>query len=153
MQFIIHVSTLITNQQEQILCVHEKKEQVFNKLNLLGGHLELREGLIEGAKREVREEVGVEVKIEGLIGIYTGQGKDHYIHFIFSGTIISGTPVANKNEIHDCGWYSEEEIQKMPEDQILTPKKLKKVIADYKSGKLGSLDFITEMIYPTGGNL
>jgi ADP-ribose pyrophosphatase YjhB (NUDIX family) len=148
MKFVIHISTLITNEENQFLLVKEKKEQVFNKLNLPGGHLEPGEGLVEGAKREAMEEVNAEVEILGLIGIYTGRGNDHYINFIFASKIVSGTPSANKDHVNDIGWYTADEIEKIPEDQILNPKKLRKVIAAHQQGRLSSLDCIEEMIYP-----
>lgn len=148
MKFVIHVNTLITNEQNKILLVNEKKESVFNKLNLPGGHLEIGEELVMGAKREATEEINVEIEILGLIGIYTGRGNDHYINFIFAGEIIKGEPVANKDEINDLGWYSTEEILSFPDEQILNPKKLKKIITGYDSGRLNSLDCIEEAIYP-----
>ncbi len=146
MEFIIHVNTLITNSENQILLVHEKKEKVFNKLNLPGGHLESGEKIIEGAKREVMEEVGVEVEMLDLIGIYTGVGTSHYINFIFAANIGNAVPVVNKNEINDLGWYSCDEILNMPDEKILNPRKLRKVISDYLSGNVGSLSMISEDI-------
>lgn len=146
MNFVIHVNTLITNDKKQILLVKEKKEKVFNKLNFPGGHLEFGEELVAGARREAMEEVGVEIDIHGLIGIYSGLGVDHYFSFIFAGKIIGdGKPVANKSEINDCGWYSIDEIGKIPDDQILNPVKLRKAIADYESSNPGSLGLIREM--------
>ncbi len=129
----------------QILFVKEKKEPVLNKLNLPGGHLELGEALVEGAKREALEEVHVEVEILGLVGIYTGRGDDHYLHFIFSGSIKKGIPSANKHQVNDIGWYTLEELQNMPEDQMLNARKLKKILSDYGSGKMIPLEAIREM--------
>ena len=148
MKFVIHVNTLITNEQNQILLVNEKKEPIFNKLNLPGGHLEPGEKLVAGAKREAIEEINAEIEILGLVGIYTGRGNDHYINFIFAGKIVNGEPLANKDEINDFGWYSAEEIINLPDEQILNPKKLKKVIAAHQSGRLSSLECIVEDVYP-----
>ncbi len=147
MNFVIHVSTLVTNDQNQILLVKEKKEAIFNKLNLPGGHLEFGEALIQGAKRETMEEIGVEIEIQGLIGVYTGFGKNHYLNFVFSGKILNETPRANKDEINDFGWYSVDEIMKVPEHQILNPKKLKKILAAHRSGQLTPLGSIEENVY------
>lgn len=148
MEFVIHVSTLITNSENKILLVNEKKEKHFNKLNLPGGHLEPGEKIIEGAKREVMEEVGVEVEMLDLIGIYTGVGANHYINFIFAGNIGNAVPIANKNEVNDLVWYSANEILNISDEKILNPRKLKKVINDYLSGNVGSLSMISEDIYP-----
>lgn len=148
MKFVIHVNTLITNEKGQILLINEKKEKIFNKLNLPGGHLELGEKLIEGAKREAMEEINIEIEIQGLIGIYTGRGNDHYINFIFAGKIIRGEPIVNKNEINNFAWYSVDEIKNLSNDQILNPNKLRKIIDTYQLTKLISLNNIEEEIYP-----
>ena len=147
MNFIVHVNTFITNEQDQILLVREKKEAIYNKLNLPGGHLELNEPLVACAKREAREEMNIDIHILSVLGVYTGRGKDHYINFIFLGKIANGEPTANQNEINNVDWYSMEEILKMPENTILNPKKLKKAIAAYKSGRQWPLDVIQEEVY------
>jgi 8-oxo-dGTP diphosphatase len=147
MKFVIHVNTILTNNQGEILLVREKKEPVYNKYNLPGGHLDPGEVLTAGAKREALEEINSVIEITGLIGIYTGCSKDHYINFIFAGKIISGEPFANKDEINDLGWYSIEEIMNFPEELILNPAKFKKIIADYQSGRMNSLELIEEKIY------
>lgn len=144
MNFVIHVNTVIGDEEGRVLLVREKKEKVFDKLNLPGGHLEVGEELVAGAKREAMEEVGVEIEIEGLIGIYSSRGENHYLNFVFAGKIIKGIPVANKNEINECGWYTMQEILELPEEQILNPEKLKKVMRAYQSGKLGGLGLIEE---------
>lgn len=145
MQFVIHVSTIISNEQNQILFVKEKKEAVFNKLNLPGGHLKAGEGLVEGAIRETKEEVGVDAEIEGLVGVYTSVGENHYLHFIFAAKIVSGVPTPDKSEINDIVWYSADEIQQVPDGEVLNAEKLKHVALAHVSGKLGSLDLIKEM--------
>ena len=147
MNFIIHVNTIVTNDHGHILLVKEKKEKHLNKLNLPGGHLKPGEKIIEGAKREVLEEVNSEVEITDLIGVFTGEGEDHYINFIFAGKL-KGEPKANKSEINDFGWYSIKEILHEPENNILNPGKLKKAVEMYQSGSLSSLEIIQEEIYP-----
>jgi len=147
MQFVIHLSTIITNEKNQILLVKEKKEKIFNKLNLPGGHMELGEGLVEGAKREAMEEVNVDVEILGLIGVFTGLGIDHYINFIFAGKINKGEPSANKEHINDFGWYSPEGIEQLPEDQFVNAYKLKNAITVFQTNQLMPLELIKEMVY------
>ena len=147
MNFIIHVNAIITNEQNKLLLVKEKKEKHLNKLNLPGGHLKLGEKIIDGAKREVLEEVNAEAELTGLIGIFTGKGDNHFINFIFAGKL-KGGPKPNKNEINDLDWYSIEKILSEPEENILNPRKLKEAVKIYQSGKLNSLDIIQEEIYP-----
>ncbi|MCB9799075.1 NUDIX hydrolase [Candidatus Nomurabacteria bacterium] len=144
MEFKTLVSVLIPDQNGNILLVNEKKEFMFDKLNLPGGHIELGESLIEGAKREAMEEVQVEVEIQGLLGIYERFEPNHYTHFIFQGKIVNGTPTANTNEIKDVAWHPIEDINNYSDEQCVAKGKLLSAVSRYVQGKLGSLDQIID---------
>ena len=146
MQFIIHSSVLITDEQNRILFVKEKNEKSLNKLNLPGGHLELGESLIECAKREAKEETGVEVEITHLVGVYAKVDTNHKIGFVFGGKIIRGEPKANKADINDCGWYTADEIAQMPNEAIVNPRKNRDVVAKFKKGDFSTLNTLKEWV-------
>lgn len=66
--------------------------------NLPGGNLEFGENMAEALKREMQEELGIEVEIGALafIGeIHFPEQKKHSLHCIFEGKIISGIPTLN----------------------------------------------------------
>ena len=146
MAFVIHVNTVISDGRGKVLLVREKKAEVFDKFNFPGGHLEQGEALAEGARREVKEEVGIDVKLLGLIGVYTGYGNSHYLNFVFAGEMESGgaSTVANKDQINSCGWFELDKIGYLEEWQILNPNKFRKIIEDYRLGRLVDLSFIGE---------
>lgn len=58
----------ILNDKKEILMLHRKDNK---KWTMPGGTLELGESMAECALREVREESGLDVKIEDIIGTYT----------------------------------------------------------------------------------
>lgn len=145
MQFIIHVNILITNKHEQILLVREKKEGIFDKLNLPGGHLNPGEKLVSGVKREALEEIGTEIEVLGLLGVYTKIGENHFVKFIFTGKIIGVDPIADKDEINSLEWYSADEILNLSDEKILNPTILKKAIRAYQKKEIVSLDFMTDI--------
>lgn len=79
------VGALIINDENEILLVKQDKWQ--GLYCIPGGHVELKETVEEAIKREVREEVGLEVKINRLLGIQDNINSEYFHkkgkHFIF----------------------------------------------------------------------
>jgi len=143
MQFVIHVSTLIADEKGRFLLVREKKEINYDKLNLPGGHLEFKEGIMEGAMREVKEETCVDVELKNLASIFYDWSEHHYIQFFFIGKIIGGgIPKANLEHVKGIEWRSAEEIGRFTSNEMINLNKIKKVIKNFQEGKLGSLELI-----------
>lgn len=135
MNFIAYASTVITNDDNKILLVREKKQKNYNKLNLPGGHMELWESPMEGAIREALEEVGVEIDVNWLIGIYLGRNTPSF-HYVFAGKIKHGRPKASPEEILSIEWYSVEEIMNLPKEEYVYIEKLRDIIEKYQTKKL-----------------
>ncbi|MBI2723574.1 MAG: NUDIX hydrolase [Chloroflexi bacterium] len=74
-----------------------------------GGFLEVGEDAAEGARREAREEVGLEVTITGLQGVYV---RPHaaIVLIVYTGTSASGAAIVADHESTAVGWYAPEEI-------------------------------------------
>lgn len=58
----------IVNEKNEILVQRRREENIWG---LPGGALELGESAQEALRREIREETGLEITIEKLLGIYT----------------------------------------------------------------------------------
>jgi 8-oxo-dGTP diphosphatase len=70
-----------------------------------GGALEPGETPEEAVVREVREETGVEVRIDGRVGSYSLADSSLVAH-LFRCTIVAGTPaVPETGEIAEVGWW------------------------------------------------
>jgi ADP-ribose pyrophosphatase YjhB (NUDIX family) len=127
----VAASILVENSKKEFLFVREADPRVLGKLNLPGGHLEPTESVLDCSKRELREETGLESKIDYLIGIY------HLplgLHFVFHA-------IHNNHEKFKCGdnilsaqWMSIESFRLQRDDVFLHPQKHKMVIEDYLSG-------------------
>src|SRR5438045_16770 len=93
MDIKVYVSVVV-RRGGKVLLVKEQKKVNYGKWNLPGGHLEAGEKIAAGGIREVKEETGLEVKLVGLLGLYSWQtGKEHAIRFVFVGEA-EGEPAA-----------------------------------------------------------
>lgn len=106
------------------------------KWNQPCGWLELRENILEGAKREAEEETGIEVEITDFLGVYTliKQKEDKILHavkFIFLARPMGKKIKSIKNL--KTGWFTSEEIKKM-DGQFWDPD-VQKEINNYLAGK------------------
>ena len=114
--------TLIQNNSGEILLVQEGKEHVKGEWNLpSGGYAkddeDVEETIREAAVRETLEETGLEVTIEGLIGVYTrdAQRSDKKNTLvIFEGKRNEGKLEPNmEEEILDAKYFSPDEINNL----------------------------------------
>jgi len=78
----IGCGVLIKN-QDQILLGKRKGGYGEGSWALPGGHLQHQEKLIDAARRELKEELDIEVSDLQLVAISDDLGKRHYIHVTF----------------------------------------------------------------------
>jgi 8-oxo-dGTP diphosphatase len=74
--FRIGVFALIFNDEKQILLGHRRD---IDWWNLPGGGMEAGETVDEALNREVREETGLEIKVERLVGVYSKPQKQEVV--------------------------------------------------------------------------
>src|SRR5690349_1617301 len=85
--FRIGVFALIFNLEQKILLSHRRD---IDWWNLPGGGMEVGETVDEALCREVREETGLEVKVEQLTGVYSKPQKQEVV-LTFLCQVIGGT--------------------------------------------------------------
>lgn len=94
--------------------------------NQPAGWLNKGEDIIEGVKREVKEETGLKVKIKGLLGIFSLLLRNkpklktdlHAIKIIFAAEAVGSKIKFDKNEIIDAQWFTPREIEKMKKNEL-----------------------------------
>ncbi len=134
----------IVEKDGKLLMVQEGKQVARGLWNLPGGKLELNESIIEGALREIREETGFEIKLDGLVGVYQINYKNDNIpriHFRFKASIISGEMKIQEGEILDAKWFAPKEILAMDDSKLRSPV-IKACVRDYLAGKLYPIDAV-----------
>jgi 8-oxo-dGTP diphosphatase len=74
--------------------------------NLPGGGLEAGETVDEGLVREVREEVGVEIEIVRLVGVYSKPGKQEVVLAFLCRLRDPQAQPTTSEEVSEVAWFS-----------------------------------------------
>jgi ADP-ribose pyrophosphatase YjhB (NUDIX family) len=88
-------------EQERVLLAHRRD---IDWWNLPGGGMELDETVEEAMRREVREETGLDVMVERLIGVYSKPQKQEVV-LTFRCSVVGGTLSATE-ESRECCFFS-----------------------------------------------
>lgn len=99
-QFRIGVYALIFRGHEILLALRRD----IDWWNLPGGGLELGETVEEGVCREVREETGLQVEVDHLVGVYSKPQKQEVV-LTFVCRVIGGELTAT-DESRECRYFS-----------------------------------------------
>ena len=97
--------------------------------DIIGGFLEENEYPDKGIIREVKEETGLDVKIEKILGIYRdtyGENEEPTINIIYIGKILKGK-MKPHDDIDELKWFDLKET-----DNLKTFKNVKEALSDLK---------------------
>ena len=98
------VAASVILRHDRVLLVKENYGS--RRFGLPGGRIEPNEKPRDAAKRETREETGLEVAVRDLIGVYMIVGRTHVTGFVYLAEVISGeATVPPTGEIAELGWY------------------------------------------------
>jgi len=103
--FSIGAFAVILDHQRRVLLCHRRDLDIWN---LPGGGVESGELPTEAVVREVKEETGLDVAVDRLVGVYGKTDKDELV-FAFVCRIVSGE-VAATDEADKCEYFEVERI-------------------------------------------
>lgn len=118
----VGVGALIINDEGRFLLglrgKKAKNEQ--GKWEIPGGGVEFGETLQQALKREIKEEIGIEIEVISLLQVADHiLEKEHWVSPTFICKIISGTPTIMEPEKCDrLEWVTIEEAEKLPLSEV-----------------------------------
>jgi len=104
----------ILDAQQRVLLTRRCIEPFCSQWVMPGGKIDHGEAILEALHREIAEEVGIEVQVEGLIDVFehvgVGTGQDHYVIIYYRCHFRSGDLKPNGSECTEAVWFSAGEL-------------------------------------------
>jgi|SRR5688572_9197641 8-oxo-dGTP diphosphatase len=85
----VAVGTIIRNEQDEIVLVRRAIQPGYGKWVFPGGYVDRGEEVLVAAVREAREEVGLEIRVDHLLDVYSYPGRAPVI-IVYVATMVGG---------------------------------------------------------------
>lgn len=109
----------IIEKDGKYLLVQEAKEKCYKKWNFPAGHLDFSESLKQGAIREIKEETGCDVELDGVCYIANEiLENDLLVMVVFNAKLVKESIKFDKEEILDVKWFDYDEIVNKMEKEL-----------------------------------
>mgnify|MGYP000481215278 FL=1 len=109
----------IIEKEGKYLLVQEAKKKCYEKWNFPAGHLDFNESLEQGAIREIKEETGCDVKLDGVCYVANRILEDDLlVMIVFNAKLINENIEFDKEEILDVKWFDYDEIVNKMESML-----------------------------------
>ena len=86
----VAVGTIIRSEGDAIVLLQRAIEPGYGQWVFPGGYVDRGENVMDAAIREAREEASLEIRIDGLINVYSYAGRAHII-IVYAATALGGT--------------------------------------------------------------
>jgi len=128
----IAVGTIIETNAGRLVLVRRAIEPGYGKWVFPGGYVDRGEPLTAAAIREAREECGLDVRLDGLVNIYSYPGRAPVI-VVYAATALGGTLCADD----ECLETAEVEPTAIPWDELA-----------FRSTREGLEDYLAGLLHP-----
>ncbi len=95
---------VVAERDGRILLVRRNHEPMYGRWSFPSGFVDAGEVVAEAAAREAREEAGVEVRVEQLLGVFSRRG-DPVVFVAYAASVVAGEPVAG-DEALEVGFFT-----------------------------------------------
>ena len=129
----IAVGTIIRSAGDRIVLVRRAIEPGYGKWVFPGGYVDRGEPLTMAALREAREECGLDVRLDGLINVYSYAGRAPVI-VVYAATAIGGQLCADDESLE----AAERTASEIPWDDLAF-RSTREALRDYLAGLLHPL--------------
>ncbi len=99
---------IILNDKKEVLLIKRTIPPFKGTWVLPGGHVEYKEKVEDSLKREAKEEIGVELEIKELFGVYSTPNRDprdHIVTIVYTGKIKEGSEIKLGEEASDYKFF------------------------------------------------
>ena len=114
--FVPVVSTLVSDADGRVLLVYETDPDAWSTP---GGAVEVDERPEDAARREVLEETGLTVRVEGIVTVlggpefhahYKNGDEVAYVATIYRGSVVSGELRPDGDEVTAAEWFTRDQL-------------------------------------------
>jgi 8-oxo-dGTP diphosphatase len=102
------VVACIIDDRERVLLTRRCIEPFCGQWVMPGGKVDHGEPLLQALHREVSEEVGIEVQVDGLLDVYEhvalGERNDHYVILYYRAHPLTMALTPNSREVTEASW-------------------------------------------------
>jgi ADP-ribose pyrophosphatase YjhB (NUDIX family) len=119
-------AAVVLGNEQGVLLGKRRVDPGSGRWSFPAGYVNRGEVLEEAAVREVLEEFGVVVRLNGLVGVYSERGEP-VVLVVYSGTIDGGDPQADGHEVSEIQRFA---LDALP-DELAFPHD-RQVLADWK---------------------
>ena len=145
---IVLVASVSIFSDDKVLMIKENKPTSVNKWNFLGGRIEYGEDILYSARREVKEETGLDVKLIAAAGVYNfiSRTKNQVILFHFIGEVTGGSIKLEEDEISDCKWIKVSDLVTFENEDLREPNVIKQIIDNLLKENVHSMSVYNEQL-------
>ena len=108
------VVACVVDDQKRVLLTRRCIDPFCGQWVMPGGKVDHGEPLLEALHREVREEVGIEVHVGGLLDVYEhvalGKNNDHYVILYYRAQPQTTALTPNGQEVTEAAWVEESQL-------------------------------------------
>lgn len=112
------VVACVIDEQERVLLTRRCIEPFCSLWVMPGGKIDHGEPILKALHREVREEVGIDVQVEGLIDVFehigVGTRNDHFVILYYRAAPLSYELLPNGEECTEAIWASKKSLPQLP---------------------------------------
>ncbi|GKV68662.1 NUDIX hydrolase [Sporosarcina sp. NCCP-2716] len=128
-QHTVLVASVSILERGSVLLIREDRPGIRNKWNLPSGRIEYGEDILLAAKREVKEETGLDIELTYTTGVYNfiSDTQDQVILFHFIGRITEGAVQPQEAEITEWTWIQPTDLDIIDSREMRNPLVMKQL--------------------------